>query len=317
MTTAHLVDNLIERQLQQWPLARDNYAALEHVALRAVTLSGSEVILQHNSARRRSSAARVDAASLAGRPCFLCRENQPDEQEHIAWRETYKIQINPYPIFPRHLTIASLSHTPQLLFPPERLNHLLDLAEELPEWVLFYNGPRAGASAPDHMHFQAACAGYMPLPEQALNPALWPEQALLESNDDGFIGFTRQLGRPLFLIRCERKELAGFYLARLQLAMRMALDHEPEPMQNLLCWQTGEYTNVAVLPRVKHRPDCFGEETGQMLLSPGAVDMAGLWCIARKTDFDALTAERIQSLYDELCPDNAAIAAIVDKFYQT
>ena len=316
MKLSEQIDALIDRQLRQWPLVRDNYAALERAALRSVSLAHSEVILQHNPERRRSSAARVDAASLAARPCFLCREHQPAEQETVEWGGAYKIQVNPYPIFPSHLTIAALEHTPQRLL-PRRIDHMLQLAELLPDWVLFYNGPQCGASAPDHMHFQAGCKGFLPLCDEVLDPALWPDDERIEATGDGFIGMTQRLDRPLFFIRCERRELAGFYLARLQLAMMQACGSGDEPMQNLLCWQDGDYSNIVVFPRRKHRADCYGEGEGQRLLSPASVDMGGVWACAMRRDYDTLTALQLQALYDELCADNATLVHIIDHFYQT
>ena len=316
MKLSEQVDELIERQLCQWPLVRDNYAALERLDLRSLSLDHSEVILQYNPERRRSSAARVDAVSLSQRPCFLCREHQPAEQETVEWGGRYKIQVNPYPIFPEHLTIASLEHTAQRLL-PHRIDDLLQLAEELPSWVLFYNGPRAGASAPDHMHFQAGCQGFMPLCDEVLDPGLWPDDERLEAASDGFIGMTQRLGRPLFFIRCERKALAGFYLARLQLAMMQATGESVEPMQNILCWHDGDYHNVVVFPRRKHRPDCYGEGEGQLLLSPAAVDLGGVWTCASRRDYDTLNAGQIQHIYDEVCVDNATLVRIIDHFYQT
>lgn len=316
MKLSEQIDALIDRQLRQWPLVRDNYAALEQAALRSVSLAHTEVILQHNPERRRSSAARVDAASLAARPCFLCREHQPVEQETVEWGGAYKIQVNPYPIFPSHLTIAALEHTPQRLL-PRRIDHMLRLAELLPDWVLFYNGPQCGASAPDHMHFQAGCKGFLPLCDEVLDPALWPDDERIEATGDGFIGMTQRLDRPLFFIRCERRELAGFYLARLQLAMMQACGSGDEPMQNILCWHDDDYSNVVVFPRRKHRPDCYGEGEGQLLLSPASVDLGGVWACASRRDYDTLSARQLQALYDELCADNATLVRIIDHFYQT
>lgn len=316
MKLCEQIDALIERQLREWTLVRDNYAALERLAMRSVSLAHSEVILQHNPERRRSSAARVDVASLAARQCFLCREHQPAEQEAVEWGGAYKIQVNPYPIFPAHLTIASLTHEPQRLL-PRRIDQMLQLSEELPDWVLFYNGPRCGASAPDHMHFQAGCKGFMPLCDDVLDPTLWPEDEHIEAASDGFIGFTQKLDRPLFFIRCESKPLASFYMARLQMAMMLATGSTDEPMQNVLCWSDGDYYNVVVFPRAKHRPDCYGQGEGQLLLSPASVDMGGVWTVASERDYDTLTAEQIQSLYDEVCADNATIVRIIDFFHQT
>jgi hypothetical protein len=316
MYLSEQIDALLQRQLSSWPVVRDNYAALQQLPMRSVSLAHSEVILQYNPVRRRSSGARVDAASLAARPCFLCREHQPVEQEMVEWDGAYKIQVNPYPIFPAHLTVASLDHVPQRL-EPRRIDQLLQLALELPDWVLFYNGPCCGASAPDHMHFQAGCKGFLPLCDEVVDPALWPDDELIEASNDGFIGFTQRLDRPLFFIRTESRPLASFYLARLQVAMMLATGSADEPMQNVLCWHEGDYYNVVVFPRRKHRPDCYGEGEGRFLISPASVDMGGVWTIAVQRDYDTLTATHLQDIINELCADNATIVRIIDNFHKT
>ena len=187
-------DSLISRQLLNWPLVARNYAALEHVSTRTLAVGGSRVVLQFNPERIRSSAASVDVASLKARKCFLCSENQPREQEMIDWHGLYKIQVNPYPIFPRHLTIACLRHTPQLI--AGRIGHMLRLAADLPKFVLFYNGPRCGASAPDHMHFQAGNKGFMPLVDEAADA---PRHRVTELADCT-LDLVDTLGRRFFII---------------------------------------------------------------------------------------------------------------------
>lgn len=310
------VNDLIDRQLSDWGTARDNYAALGRVRLRGFELNErSEVVLQFNPERKRSSGARVDAASLAARKCFLCGENQPAEQEKIEWEGRYKIQVNPYPIFPSHLTISAIEHTPQEV--GRRIDDMLDLARELSDFVLFYNGPRCGASAPDHMHFQAGNKGFMPLCDEVMDESLWTmEQRLLDSKE-GFLGFTGQLGRNLFFIKASERVVASLLYARLQLAMLMASDNPAEePMQNILCWyEDGNYC-VVVFPRAKHRPDCYGEGEGQFLISPASVDMGGVWAVPVEKDYETITVEQVQAIYDELCLDNAGMARIIELLIQ-
>ena len=153
MDYSGVINKLIARQLRDWDVAGRNYAALGDVATRTLSLGESVVTLQFNPERRRSSAALIDKRSLARRRCFLCTEHQPAKQKAVLWGDHYKIQVNPYPIFKRHLTIADLRHEPQRL--SGRVTDMLQLAKALPEFVLFYNGPQCGASAPDHAHFQA------------------------------------------------------------------------------------------------------------------------------------------------------------------
>ncbi len=310
------VNDLIDRQLSDWATARENYAALGRVRLRGFNLNPrSEVVLQYNPERRRSSGARVDAASLAARKCFLCSEHQPVEQETIEWMgsRTYKIQVNPYPIFPSHLTISDTGHTPQSIG-GRRIDDMLNLAAQLTDFVLFYNGPRCGASAPDHMHFQAGNKGFMPLCDEVTDATLWTDDHLLLSSKEGFLGYTGELGRNLFLIRASERVVASLLFARLQLAMLLAgTEPDEEPMQNVLCWHEQGYYHIVVFPRAKHRPSCYGEDEGHMLISPASVDMGGVWAIAVEKDFDALTVEQVQAIYDELCLDTPAMARIIDQ----
>lgn len=155
---------LIRTQLQDWPLAKNNYDGLQKVITRDVLLpGGSTVQVQFNPERIRSSAAKVDAKSIQERACFLCAENRPPQQQGLAFDDDYTILINPFPIFPEHLTIPHNSHTDQLIAP--YFGTMLSLAKELEGFTLFYNGPKCGASAPDHFHFQAGTKGFMPIEE--------------------------------------------------------------------------------------------------------------------------------------------------------
>lgn len=307
--------DLIDRQLDNWKTVTDNYAALGRVSLRGFQLNErSEVVLQYNPERKRSSGAKMDAASIKARKCFLCSENQPLEQETIEWEGRYKIQVNPYPIFPSHLTISAMEHTPQSI-EGRRIDDMLNLAHELSEFVLFYNGPRCGASAPDHMHFQAGNKGFMPLCDEVMDPSLWTPEHQLLSSKEGFLGYTSALGRNLFFIKASERVVASILFAKLQLAMLLASeDYDNEPMQNVLCWsadEDGDYC-VVVFPRSKHRPDCYGDGDGQMLISPASVDMGGVWAVPVEKDYNAITVGQVQAIYDELCMDNAGMVKIIE-----
>ncbi len=315
---ARQVQALQQRQLHEWPLVRDNYAALEGVQLRELWLGENLIVLQHNPERRRSAAARVDADALAARPCFLCRDQQPHEQEALEWGGgRYKIQVNPYPIFPMHLTISDTEHMPQSLIHPQRITDMLALAHDLTDYVVFYNGPQCGASAPDHFHFQAGIKGMLPLCDEVMNPLAWPEECTLEGNPDGGIAFSQRFGRFLFLIKTCQPVQAELFFARLQVAMLKASGRMEEPMQNILCWVDGDDYYLAVFPRRKHRPDCYGEGDGKLLLSPASTEMGGLWAVADAADYEALTAGKVQALYDELCVDGTIAVSIIDQYLMT
>jgi hypothetical protein len=256
----------------------------------------STIVLQFNPERRRSTAARLDKKSLSHRKCFLCTENQPAKQRALLWGDHYRIQVNPYPIFKRHLTIADLNHVPQRL--EGRVGDMMLLAESLPDFVVFYNGPQCGASAPDHMHFQAGAKGEMPLCDEILHSTIH----LLADSDEGFIGYVNNLGRSMYTIETTTIRAAERYAQRLMDLLPLQAG-DVEPLVNVLCWwnKTDRQWHLVFFPRRKHRPACYGEGEGKLLLSPAAVDMGGLWAVPEKKDFDSLTAPQIQALFDELC----------------
>jgi hypothetical protein len=297
--------------MRDWDEAGRNYAALARVATRTLTLGESTIVLQFNPERRRSSAAAIDKKSLVGRQCFLCSENQPAKQKAVLWGDHFKIQVNPYPIFKRHLTIADLHHVPQRL--SARVGDMLLLAKSLPDFVVFYNGPRCGASAPDHAHFQAGAKGEMPLPDELAHATTH----LLADGDEGFVGYVDMLGRSLFTIETSTQRTAVRYALRLLDLLPVPEDGD-EPMVNALCWwdKTNRLWRLVIFPRRKHRPACYGEGEGRLLLSPGAVDMGGLWAVPERKDFDSLTPEIIQALYDELCMSRQDLTPVFNGFSQ-
>ena len=311
MDYSGVINRLIVRQMRDWDMAGANYAALAGAVTRTLSLGESTVTLQFNPERRRSSAAALDKKSLSERKCFLCSEHQPTKQKAVLWGDHYKIQVNPYPIFMRHLTIADLHHEPQRL--AARVGDMLSLAKALPEFVIFYNGPRCGASAPDHAHFQAGAKGEMPLPDELAHATTH----LLADGDEGFVGYVDMLGRSLFTIETSTQRTAVRYALRLLDLLPVPEDGD-EPMVNALCWwdKTNRLWRLVIFPRRKHRPACYGEGEGRLLLSPGAVDMGGLWAVPEREDFDSLTPETIQALYDELCMSRQDLTPVFNGFSQ-
>lgn len=305
------INKLIAKQLRDWDVAGRNYGALDHVAMRTLQLGESTITLQYNPERRRSSAASIDKKSLAGRKCFLCSEHQPAKQKTILWGRHYKIQVNPYPIFKRHLTIADLNHVPQAL--SGRMGDMLLLARDLPDFVVLYNGPECGASAPDHAHFQAGGKGELPLCDEVLHATT----RLLSGSDEGFIGYVDVLGRSLFTIETSTMRAAERYALRL-LDLLPASVSGCEPMVNVLCWWdvTERVWRVVVFPRRKHRPACYGEREGQLLLSPATAEMGGLWAIPELKDYESLSPVQVQALYDELCMSHDDLAPLLKAYGQ-
>lgn len=311
MDYSRVIDRLISKQLRDWDVAAANYEAVAAAVTRTLQLGEATVTLQFNPERRRSSAAALDKRSLSRRKCFLCTENQPSKQKAVLWSNRYKIQVNPYPIFKRHLTIADLTHVPQRI--SDRIGDMLMLARDLPDFVVFYNGPQCGASAPDHAHFQAGAKGEMPLCDEMLHTTT----QLLADGDEGFIGYVDTLGRSLFTIETSTVRAAERYALRL-LDILPVPEGSDEPMVNALCWwdMTDRMWHLIIFPRQRHRPACYGEGEGRLLLSPGAVDMGGLWAVPERKDFEALTPETIQALYNELCMSRQILAPVLTGFNQ-
>lgn len=309
------IDKLFSRQLLNWQLVQDNYAALDRLATREIvipvgdSMQDSHIVLQYNPERLRSSSASIDDASLKARPCFLCSENQPKEQETVVWDNRYKIQVNPYPIFSRHLTISAIEHTPQRI--DGRIVDMMSIAHQLPEHVVFYNGPKSGASAPDHMHFQAGLRSQLPICNELFNATI----SLFDANEKGLFGIITQLGRPVFYIEALSIEQGEEWFNSLLKELPVKRGHD-EPLLNVLCWHDGNGWCIAVFPRRKHRPACYGTGEDQFVLSPASVDMGGLWAVAREEDFNNLTLHDVMLIYLDVCLSPQDVEEISERLRQ-
>lgn len=291
----------ITAQRAEWPLAARNFDALEGVEVRSIAMPGMDIKVQSNPARIVSSGAKVDARSLAERPCFLCEKNRPAEQRGIDWRG-YTVLVNPFPIFPRHLTIPAVVHTPQRI--QGRVADMLALAAELPGYTVFYNGPRCGASAPDHMHFQAGNSDFLPI-WQALDAA--PLRTMADDGAGTRLSVCTALPVNVFVVDAATPEAGERMFDRLY---RVLPEGEEEPMMNLLA----AGSRLVVVPRKRHRPSFYGTEgEGCMLLSPASVDMGGAFITPRREDFDRLDAQLLARVFDELCLDTEQIEVISNK----
>ena len=294
---ADKIAEFIDSQIAVWPQAAGNFEALKGVRVKEVNLPGWTVKVQFNPARIVSSSAKVDAKSLKERKCFLCAANRPDVQTGIEWGGRYTVLVNPFPIFPRHLTIPDNSHTDQLI--TGRIADMVRLASELEEYTVFYNGPRCGASAPDHMHFQAGNSDFLTL-ASALENA---EFKTVATDGDATLALVDTLPLKVFVIDTpvDEPEAAERLFGRLYAAIPVP-EGEKEPMMNLLCYPTPAGVRLVVIPRKRHRPSFYGTEgEGTMLLSPASVDMGGVFITPLEKDFNALDADTIIRILDELC----------------
>ena len=285
------------RQIETWEDARRRYRELQNVKSRELQFEDAELSLQFNPARIVSTGAKIDKQTLGDRPCFLCEANRPTDQFKKDIDERYELLVNPFPILPTHFTIPSKKHEPQRI--KGNFGEMMRILSDYPDQMVFYNGPKCGASAPDHAHFQAGTSGLVPLQRswQRLSRDLTP---LLTIDDfEGIWQISDYLCFAL-LIRSHCPQTAERLFNRLYNIMPLNSD-DTEPMMNILAWRHGDDYITVVIPRAKHRPDCyFIEGTEQCLVSPGALDMAGLIITPREEDFKKLTAERAVGILREV-----------------
>ncbi len=306
-TSSQEVNSFINAQIAEWPQAAGNFEALKGVRVKELDVDGMKIKVQFNPARIVSSAAKVDAKSLKERKCFLCAENRPAVQRGIDWSERYTILINPFPIFPRHLTIPDKRHIDQLI--SGRIADMIALASELDEYTVFYNGPKCGASAPDHMHFQAGNSDFLTIAE-TLEDA---ELKTIATDGDATLAVEDTLPLKVFVIDTDDTAAGQRLFDRLYAAMPVP-EGEREPMMNILCYATPAGVRLVVIPRKRHRPSFYGTEGDDtMLLSPASVDMGGVFITPLEKDFEKIDAGIVRRIYDELCLTTDEIDDIASK----
>ena len=304
------LQRFFNRQLEKWDETRQRYRELRSVKTRELAVGASSIQVQWNPARIGSTGAKIDAKTLAERPCFLCEQNRPKEQVKKSIDSHYDLLVNPYPILPIHFTIPSVKHEPQLI--REAYSEIHKLLDEYPELMVFYNGPKCGASAPDHAHFQAGTSGLLPLQLswQRLSRNL---TKIVTLNDDEDISLIEEYPCPAFLIRSHSSYGDEQLFLRLYDALPQRED-ETEPMINIVSWRRNDEYLSVVFPRGKHRPDCYyADPKDQFIISPGALDMAGLIITPRQEDFERLTPEIALGILNEVALPKDELRQVVDR----
>lgn len=299
------ISRFFNRQLEMWEDARHRFRDLKHVEVRQLS---DQLKVQFNPARIVSTGAKIDKHTLGERPCFLCERNRPKEQMTKQIDDHFQLLVNPFPILPVHFTIPATKHQPQSIYRHYgEMHRLLSLHSEL---MVFYNGPKCGASAPDHLHFQAGTSGVLPLQTnwQRLSRNLTD---VISLNDEEKISVLRDFLVPAFVIISKSEDSDEELFHRLYRSMPMRGD-ESEPMMNIIAWRKGEEFISVVIPREKHRPDAyFAEGEAQMMVSPGALDMAGLIITPREEDFSKINLDKATALLRECGISAEKMEAIV------
>ena len=301
------LQRFFNRQLEKWEAARQRYHDLRSAKTRELVVGTYSIQVQWNPARMVSTGAKMDQKTIAERPCFLCEKNRPKEQTKKEVDGQYELLVNPFPILQQHFTIPSLKHQPQRIL--ESYGEIHKLLEEYPEMMVFYNGPQCGASAPDHAHFQAGTSGLLPLQKswQRLSRNLTP---LISLNDDEDISLIDEYPCTALLIRSRSQYGDEQLFRRLYEALPAT---EPEPMMNIVSWRSNDDFLSVVFPRTKHRPDCYYKEGNeQFIISPGALDMAGLIITPRQEDYERLTPEIALGILDEITLKGEPLQQLID-----
>ena len=314
MKNSEIIHKFVGDQLSCWPLACENFRALKNVLTRELEVGGLKVTLQHNPARMISSAAKLSKADIAKRKCFLCRDNRPEEQIMLKFEgrkgKKYHVLLNPYPIFPDHLVIAEAKHTDQTIW--NRYVDMLDLARKYTDFTFFYNGPKSGASAPDHHHFQAAPKGLMPLERDAEN-----SRVFLTSQQDAYLYHYQKFTTGVFVLEAETAKSAAKLFYRLLDCVEIP-EGENEPMFNLFTsYQNGSFRSIIVF-RSRHRSHhYFSEGPDHLTMSPGCADMGGMFIVPVPEEYEKLTPELLSDLVAEVSLTKEDEAAILNRLTRT
>lgn len=294
---AGLALNLLEDQKRSWPQLTSGYASLDSIQLREVQCRNYSAWLQFNPGRIISTGAKVDAQSIKERRCFLCVQNLPGAQKGILYEKEFLILCNPAPIFREHFTISHIDHIPQ--FFTNYALRFLELARDLsPRFTIFYNGPKCGASAPDHMHFQASPTGIIPVEAASIDVK---RRVLWKTLHDVNVLTLADFGREVIVLESRKVDAIERVLHTLIDALRVVMQTSEEPMMNLLCSFTDSVWRLILFPRSKHRPDAyFSEGEDRILISPAAVDIGGLIVTPLEKDFKTVDGGTIEGIFQEV-----------------
>ena len=288
------MNSLFHEQVPNWELARVNYEGLESIRTKTFSFDDFDINVQFNPARIISSGAKVDPKTIAARKCFLCEENRPEEQQSVDAGE-YTLLVNPYPIFLQHFTIPRKEHSDQQIKP--YFSDMLELAEALDDFIIFYNGPKCGASAPDHMHFQAGTKDFLPLlaDYKRMKPT---HGKLLEEGVNYQLFQLKNYLRTLYCIESDTILSAQNIFENLYIKWQDGKTEEP--MMNIVCSYEDGIWYTFIFPRSVFRPWQYtAEGDRQLLVSPATVEMSGIFITPIESHFEKITREDIMSILEQ------------------
>ncbi|MBI5463457.1 MAG: DUF4922 domain-containing protein [Ignavibacteriales bacterium] len=290
--------NLLDDQRRSWPQCGEGYAALESIRVKEIACRGFSVHLQFNPKRIVSTGAKVDAAAIRQRLCFLCEDNLPAQQRGILYRNEFLILCNPAPIFHQHFTVSLTRHQPQVWEP--FLDPFFALSKDLgPIYSVFYNGAKCGASAPDHAHVQVCPKDAIPVEKDARDPRR--RKKFFDRGSTAILTL-KEYGRPTLVFESTDAIELKVIVRRLLAAAQQVLGIADEPMLNAICTYRDGVWRLIVFLRSKHRPESyFKEGAEQLFVSPAAVDIGGLIVTPREQDFERLDVPTVENLFDEVC----------------
>jgi hypothetical protein len=290
----HQIEELFKRQERAWPQLARGIEGLGRARTRRVRIDWFDVFIRHIPHRVGSTTAPVDQESVAKRPCFLCVGNLPAEEEGVQFDANFTIYCNPFPIVDRHLTIAHREHDSQRI--ASRFGSMLDLAAALPGYFVIYNGPECGASAPDHMHFQAGSRRLFPI----------------ERDTAGLTGVTvPNYARNVFLFRGrDRSALIHRIDGAIELLAKTT-GKRAEPLLNIAVFHESGQWVTYLFPRGKHRPEVF--YTGELTVSPASIDLCGIFVVPLASDFERITGDEIGAIFRDVTLSDGQFQKIAAK----
>lgn len=296
---AERANQLLKEQRLSWALLKHNYEVLTDLQTRIFDFDSFQIIIQLNPARIKSTSAVVDEKSINSRECFLCVDKLPTEQNALAYGKNFLILANPYPIFTEHYTISKRKHVPQIIIGnfEELLNISKDLGSSL---TIFYNGPKCGASAPDHMHFQAVIKNRMPI-ELEFDKILETKSNSIFNNGKIKVRFFENYLRHFISFESDNKGELLVAFKTLIKAFRMISLPKDEPLVNIISNYREKKWCVFIFPRRTHRPSqYYADNERQLLISPAAVDMGGLIITPREEDFNKIKKDDVIDIFRQV-----------------